>query len=129
MDGSEPGWAFWERVHGRCLGRRPGARQRTAVADPGFNEGKGRPFTAQDVRFTTKGNILYAIVLGWPTNGMNLESLGKSAKLLDPPIEKIQSLGSREEIDWRQTDGGLFISQPRTKPSDIAIVFAITLKT
>ena len=34
----------------------------------GFNEGKGRPFTAEDVRFTQSkdGKTIYAIVLGWP---------------------------------------------------------------
>ena len=34
----------------------------------GFNEGKGKPFTNEDIRFTTKGDILYAIVLGTPAN-------------------------------------------------------------
>ena len=34
----------------------------------GFNEGKGKPFTAADVRFTQAkdGKTLYAIVLGAP---------------------------------------------------------------
>ena len=27
------------------------------------------PFTAQDIRFTTKGDALYAIALGWPAGG------------------------------------------------------------
>jgi alpha-L-fucosidase len=92
----------------------------------GFNEGKGKPFTAQDVRFTTRGNDLYAIVLGWPTNGVEVEALGKSAKLFDRPIKKIELLGSREKIKWTRTDDALIIEQPKGKPNDIAIVFKIT---
>jgi len=110
----------------KVLGKGPALGSAPPLQAQGFNEGKGRPFTAQDIRFTTKGKTLYAIVLGWPTNGMILQSLGKSAKLLDRPIEKIRLLGSREEIHWRQTDGALLISQPNARPSDIAIVFAIT---
>ena len=30
-----------------------------------FNEA-ARPYTSTDLRFTTKGNVLYATALGWP---------------------------------------------------------------
>jgi alpha-L-fucosidase len=95
----------------------------------GFNEGKGKPFTARDVRFTTKGKDLYAIVLGWPTNGVNIAALGKSAQFLEKPIKKVQLLGSREKVRWTQSDDELVIEQPENKPSDIAIVFKITPQT
>ena len=98
------------------------------IHDQGFNEGKGRPFSAQDFRFTTKGNVLYAIELGWPTNGVSISSLGKSAKLLDQPIKKIQLLGSNEKIQWQQAGDALLISQPKKQPNDFALVFKITLK-
>ena len=64
----------------------------------GFNEGKGKPFMAADVWFTQKGNALYAIVLGSPTNAVSIKSLGQSAKLLDQSVIKIQLLGSRKKI-------------------------------
>ena len=95
----------------------------------GFNEEKGKPFTERDVRFTTKGKELYAIVLGWPTNGVNIAALGKSAQFLAKPIKKIQLLGSREKIRWTQSGDALRIEQPKSKPSDIAIVFKITPQT
>ena len=99
-----------------------------ALSAQGFNEGKGEPFTAQDVRFTSKGDTLYAIALGWPTNGVQIKSLGKSAKRLDQPIRKIVLLGSREKIKWQQTDAALVIRQPKNQPGDIAIVFKISLR-
>ncbi len=120
-----------------------------ALSAQGFNEGKGKPFTAQDVRFTSKGNTLYAIVLGWPTNGVSIKSLGKSAGLLDNPIRKIELLDGgqkksrqpvehlatllmqhdcSEKLKWTQTDDALVIRQPKNQPGDIAIVFKIFLR-
>ena len=120
-----------------------------ALSAQGFNEGKGKPFTAQDVRFTSKGDTLYAIVLGWPTNGVQIKSLGKSAKLLDQPIRKIELLDGgqkksrqpvehpatllmqhdrSEKLKWTQTDDALVIRQPKNQPGDIAIVFKIFLR-
>jgi alpha-L-fucosidase len=94
----------------------------------GFNEGKGKPFSSQDVRFTQRGNVLYVIVLGWPTNGVNIQSLGSSAKLLGQSIKKIRLLGSREKIKWSLAGAALDIEQPKNKPNDIAIVFKISLR-
>jgi len=112
----------------KVFGEGPAMGSQSLLHAQGFNEGKGKPLMAQDIRYTTKSNTVYAIVLGWPTNGVSLQSLGKSAQLLDQPIQKIQLLGSREKIEWRQADKALLISQPKNKPSDLAIVFMITLK-
>jgi alpha-L-fucosidase len=129
--------AAWMAVHKESIlgtrpwkvfGEGPAMGSAPSLKAQGFNEGKGRPFTAQDIRFTTKGKTIYAIVMGWPTNDVSIQSLGKSAKLLEQPVNKIQLLGSREKIKWTQADGALVISQPKTKTSDIAIVFKITSK-
>jgi len=100
-----------------------------ALSAQGFNEGKGKPFTAQDVRFTQAkdGRTLYAIVLGAPTNGVSIRSLGKTAKLLDRRVSTLQLLGTQENIQWTQTDDALVISQPKSQLSRAAIVFKITL--
>jgi alpha-L-fucosidase len=130
------GIADWMDVNRECIfGTRPWkvfgegpASAGAALNAQGFNEDKGRPFTAQDVRFTQKGNTLYAIVLGPPTNGVSLHSLGRSAKLPDQPIAKIQLLGSREKIRWQQTGDALVISQPEKLPDPAAVVFKISLR-
>jgi alpha-L-fucosidase len=101
-----------------------------ALSAQGFNEGKGKPFTTEDVRFTQSkdGRTLYAIVLGAPTNGVNITSLGKIAKLLDKKISQIQLLGSKGKLQWQQTDDALEISQPKTIQNDFANVFKISLR-
>jgi alpha-L-fucosidase len=40
-----------------------------------FNESNTVRFTAADVRFTTKDNVLYATVLGWPGEEITIKSL------------------------------------------------------
>ena len=96
----------------------------------GFNEGKGKPFTAEDVRFTQAkdGRTLYAIVLGAPKGGVSIKSLGKSAKLLDQTIADIQLLGRPETIKWQQTDDALVLAPPEKISNSFANVFKLTLR-
>jgi alpha-L-fucosidase len=92
-----------------------------------FNEGKGKPFTGEDVRFTSKNGMLYIITLGVPKSDLNIKSLGATAKLLDYPISDLTLLGSNEKLHWSQTTDALTIQVPQKIPNDIAIVFRITL--
>jgi alpha-L-fucosidase len=105
----------------------------TELSAQGFNEGKGKPFTNEDVRFTVgkDGNTLYAIVLGWPDKPLAIKSLGKKAALLDKPIAGISLLGSSETIQWSQSEDHLEIKTVPSKPASEAsagAVFKITLR-
>jgi len=107
------------------------ASEGAALSAQGFNEGKGKPFTVEDVRYTASkdGQTLYAIVMGAPTQAVNLKSLGKNAKLLERQIAGIQLLGSSNTPHWNQTDDALVIDAPTgAAPSDIAVVYKINLK-
>ena len=44
-----------------------------------FSEDKLKPFTAEDIRFTKKGETLYAIFLDWPQGESAIQSLGSNA--------------------------------------------------
>ncbi|MGA2683710.1 MAG: alpha-L-fucosidase [Verrucomicrobiota bacterium] len=140
IDGEEvqivEGIADWMDVNRECIfdtrpwkvfGEGP-ASAGAKLREQGFNEGKGKPFTVEDFRFTVKGETLYAIELGWPTNGASIQSLGKSARLLDGKIRRIELLGSREKIKWKRTDDALVIAQPKHEPNDFAVVYKITVK-
>ncbi len=76
------------------------------IAPTGLNESKARPFTADDVRYTTKGGAVYAILLGAPKADIHLKSLGTSANLLSTPIKGVILLGSGEKLQWSQTADG-----------------------
>ena len=95
----------------------------------GFNEGRGKPFSARDVGFTQKGNVLYAIVLGWPTNEVRIRSLGKSAQLRGPQsIKKIQLLGSKEKVQWDQPDEALLVPQLVNETNNFGVAIKIALR-
>jgi alpha-L-fucosidase len=94
----------------------------------GFNEGKGKPFTAEDVRFTSKGDTLYAILLGWPDGPVNLKALGRNAKLVETRVRQVALLGSKEKLRWSLTDEALVIQKPKLKPCDEAVVFKLSFQ-
>jgi alpha-L-fucosidase len=121
-----------EAIHGtrpwKVFGEGPQMASAAPISAQGFNEGRGKPFTAEDVRFTTKGNNIYAFIMGAPTNAVSIQSLGTSAKLLENPISDVALLGSDEKLKWSQTAEALVIETPQKPPSDIAIVMRITAK-
>lgn len=110
----------------KVFGEGPASDDFAPLTGQGFNEGKGKPFSAHDVRFTTKSDTLYVIVLGWPTETLHIKSLGLDAGLLNERIKHVEMLGSNETIRWSQKESRLAIDPPANKPSDIAITFKIT---
>jgi alpha-L-fucosidase len=131
------GIADWMDVNRQCIfgtrpwkvfGEGPAIESAAPISNQGFNEGKGKPFTAEDMRFTQKGDTLYAIALGWPTQPLKIKSLGKQSKLLDKRIESIQLLGTDEVVRWSQGDDALVIEPAANKLSDAAVVFKIKLE-
>jgi alpha-L-fucosidase len=91
-----------------------------------FSEEKEKPYTPQDVRFTTKNNALYAILLGWPGPEMLIKSLALGTKLWFGPIRNVQMLGSDAPLKWKQETSGLRVQLPENEPGDPAYVLKIT---
>jgi alpha-L-fucosidase len=130
------GIATWMAVNQECIlgtrpwkifGEGPAAEAPSAEAQ-NMSEGTAKPFTAGDIRFTTKAGVLYAIVLGTPQNDLAIKSLGTAARLLDKPIGDVTLLGSAEKVQWSQTAATLTIKAPGKTPNGIAVVFKITSK-
>lgn len=90
-----------------------------------FTDNTATAYTAQDMRFTTKGNDFYAVILNWSDNGILIKSLDKEA-IADARILDISLLGSDEKINWKQTDEGLKIFFPEKKPCEYAYSFKIS---
>lgn len=87
---------------------------------------KTLPYTAQDIRFTVKGDVLYATTLGVPSGDITIKALGHSSLESLGEIRDIQLLGSTEKIEWNRGPDALVIKLPVGKPNDIAYVFKIT---
>jgi alpha-L-fucosidase len=112
----------------KVLGEGPQLASAAPLSAQGFNEGKSKPFTAEDVRFTQSknGKTLYAIIMGTPTNAVTIKSLGANAGLLARLVSKIMLLGSKEKLKWQQSPKALVIECPKNQSSSIALSFKIT---
>jgi len=107
----------------KIFGEGPAAEAVNPINAQGFNEGKLK-FSAKDIRFNHKGKTLYATVMGAPQEKITIMNLGKSG--LQATIKKIELLGSREKLIWRQDADKLSIEKPTRIPNDVAVVFKIS---
>lgn len=87
-----------------------------------------RPYEANDIRFTTKDQNLYAFCMGRPDTDVKILSLGKMSELNDRKIKSVSMLGSEESLQWSQTDEALVITKPAKLPEWNVIGFRITFK-
>lgn len=119
--------AEWMSVNGDAIyGTRPWkifGEGPTKAASGHFKE--DTVYTPQDIRFTTKGNALYATTLGTPTTTVRIQSLGRKAGLETRPVKAVALLGSKAPLRWEQTDEALVIQLPASLPSKIASSFQI----
>jgi alpha-L-fucosidase len=99
------------------------------VVGSSFNDTKRQPFTSRDIRFTTQGDILYAIALGWPDGELLLRSLSTYLKLYTVQVGNVQVLGSEQPVHWRRDEDGLHVRLAGQAPTPHAVVLKITPKT
>lgn len=96
----------------------------TETTKGSFSDNKEVAYTSQDLRFTTKGDIMYVTMLEWGEGSIVVKSLTPDV-IGDSQIKCIEMLGSSEKIEWKSTDEGLQLSLPAEKPCDFAQVFKI----
>jgi len=126
--------AAWMKVNAECIfdtrpwkvfGEGPAISGAAPIAAQGFNEGKGKPFGAADMRFTTKGDTLYAVVFGWPDNGkVSIKSLSEGNALRPGAVSKVELVGGGE-LHFQRTGEGLEVTLPENRP---ALAYANVLK-
>ena len=126
----------WMEKNGEAVyGTRPwriAAEGPTEVAEGQFTDGKDKVFTAEDFRFTVKGDSLYAICLHYPEDGkVTIKALGEQDASHLPKfhgiIKSVEVLGFEEQPDWKRDGEGLHI-KTKAVSSDKPVVFKIRLK-
>ena len=102
----------------------PGAPS-TPPPPAAFNERDRQDMTEADVRFTTKGQTLYAFVMGVPGETAVIAPLGSSSAVAMGKITNVELLGAPGKLEWTQDSDALRVKLPAQKPSDYAIVFRV----
>jgi len=83
--------------------------------------------TAQDIRFTTKGDALYAFVGAWPDSRKAvIKSLASgSPQLAGAKVAAVSLLGFDGKLPFTQDEQGLSVSLPEKAPSQCAVTLKI----
>lgn len=121
----------WLEINGEAIygttswlkyGEGPSGVKLSKKGDAMFNE-SDIVYTDKDIRFTAKGDTLYAIALAWPGKNILIKSLAQN--IYPGEIASVSMLGAKEELNWKLHKGGLEIETPDTKPCEHAFTFKI----
>lgn len=97
------------------------------VAGP-FRDVDTQSYTAEDFRFTKKGNVLYAIEMKWPEHReIIIHSLAPGSGQSDRKIGSVKLLGYAKELSFQQQADGVHIRVPEQEIGEYAYVFRIEL--
>ena len=120
--------AHWMKVNAEAIhGTRPWTvygEGPTETAAGAFKE--SAVYTAEDIRFTTKGGALYAITLGEPRGRVSIHSLGRAAGRNRRAVQSVHLLAVPEPLKFQQTDAALVIDLPPRLPTRHASAFRIS---
>jgi len=78
-----------------------------------------------DIRFTTRGDTLYATIMAWPPDAVVITSLA-AGQPVQGKVKKVQLLGHDGDLAFTQDAEGLKVKFPADKPCDYAYVLKLT---
>jgi len=87
-----------------------------------------RSYEPTDIRFTSKGETIFAFCMGVPVEAIKITSLGKNSKLCSKSVASVKMLGSNEKLNWKQEGEALVIDKPTKLPEWKVISFKIDFK-
>jgi alpha-L-fucosidase len=94
----------------------------------GLKDVSTKPYTTEDFRFTSKGNILYAFSMALPQGDARIKSLGNQSPQT-VKVTNVELVGSPAKLKWTQQDDALVISCPAKLPSQFVSTFKITTQS
>jgi alpha-L-fucosidase len=84
-----------------------------------------KDFTKNDIRFTEKKGVVYAILMAWPGAGTGVTIASITPQNFHKAISKVSLLGSNEKLPWEANTTGLKLTLPANAPHDFAQVIKI----
>jgi alpha-L-fucosidase len=104
----------WLQVNGEAI---YGTRAWTKSGEGTPRLDRGQKYSAREIRFTRKGDVLYAIVMAWPADGQVIvTSLPSGAPTGRPSA--VSLTGSDAKLEFTQDAEGLKIRVPEKAPGD-----------
>jgi len=117
----------WLKVNGEAIyGSQPWhvfGEGPTKVGQGAFTDTERDAYTSRDIRFTSRGKVLYAICLGWPENGQVVIRPLSSHR--GHTFNQVSMLGFPHALSWSRDEDGLKIEAPAEKPCRHAYVIKI----
>lgn len=90
------------------------------VKRPGYNEAD-LPYTPEDIRFTRRGDTVYAILLDWPASGL------ARIRSLDRDPSTVELVGREGALRWHRGTDALVVELPPTATTAHAYPLRIRL--
>lgn len=123
----------WLKLNGEAIyGTRPWkifGEGPTKVNAGHHSESENQDNVAADIRFTVKGDTLYATALGWPKDGkFTIYSLAKGNAYESRSVKSVDFVSGASPVEWEQTNQGLSVQTTGDKPCEAAYVFRIQFK-
>jgi alpha-L-fucosidase len=104
----------------------------TKVTEGAFHDQDTKPFTAEDFRFTAKGNNVYAIGMGCPVTAasadVSIQALGSERQAKGLSIESVELIGSKEKVTFNQTADALNLKLPSSATCQYGYALKIVTK-
>jgi alpha-L-fucosidase len=124
----------WLRVNGKAIygtrprhvfGERSASRAKEKTKGRDGKKGTGQtPCSAGDIRFTTKGDTLYAILFGWPKGGaVKIKSLAEGKG--PAKVHSVCLLGHEGQLTFTRDASGLTVKLPGKQPCKHAFALKI----
>lgn len=121
----------WMQMNGEAIY----ATRPWKVFGEGAHDVKGGSFAgvgkldARDIRFTRnkRGDVVYAIVLGWPAGDIVIKNLGLAAPAQPGKVQRVELLGCADNLNWNQSAESLTVRKPSAKPCDFACALKVSL--
>ncbi len=94
--------AIYDTTYWKAFGEGP-----TSVSTGHVSESKDKPFTASDLRFTARGDVLYVTGLKRPEeNQVTVKTLADGCEHLPEQIKSVTMLGVDRELEWNLDEKG-----------------------
>ncbi len=124
------GTGKWLSVNGEAIyGTRPWKLYGEGTTESASGEFKmQKPYTSKDIRFTTKGDTLYAITLALPAAKESIQISSLSTKSNNGIIAGVELIGSNKKLSWSQKKDALIIKAPDDFHTGDAAAFRIIFK-